>query len=50
VTKIKKGLTFFNELAEDEDPLKCPKCKIVHVIGKFDKSMYETVMGVDELR
>ena len=50
VTKIKKGLTFFNELGDEDDPLKCPKCKIVHVVGKFDKAMYNTVMGVEELR
>ncbi len=50
VTKIKKGLTFFNELSEGEEPLKCPKCNIVHVVGKIDKKMYETVMGVEELK
>ena len=50
VTKIKKGLTFFNELGEEEDPLKCPKCKIVHVVGKLDKKMYDTVLGVEELK
>jgi hypothetical protein len=50
VTKIKKGLTFFNELGEGEEPLKCPKCNIVHIVGNLDRKMYETVMGVEELK
>ena len=50
VSKIKKGLTVFTELQEGEEPLKCPKCAIVHIVTPLDKKMYEDVLGIEELK
>jgi hypothetical protein len=50
VSKIKKGLTFVNELKESEEPLKCPKCAIVHIISAVDKKMYVDVLGVQDVK
>ena len=38
------------ELNDDEEPQKCPKCKIVHIVTSVDKKLYETVLGVEEFR
>lgn len=50
VTQLKKGLTLFDELNDNEEPLKCPKCGVVHIIGPVDKKMYAEVQGVEEVR
>ena len=57
VTKIKKGLVVFNDAGrEDEDaipteePLKCPKCNLVHLVGPSDTQKFEEVVGVDVIK
>jgi hypothetical protein len=37
-------------LSEGEEPLKCPKCAVVHVITSTDKKMYADVLGVEEIK
>ena len=54
VTKIKKGLVMFNEVEADnmavEEPLKCPKCNIVHLIDEKLLAEFEEVVGVDAIK
>ena len=54
VTRIKKGLFVFNENdtqnSSEQQPLKCPKCNIVHLVTEADLLKYEEVMGVDEIK
>ena len=44
-TKIKKGIAKLHG-AQDGEPLKCPKCTIVHMVTDQDKKIYEEVIGV----
>ena len=47
LTKIKKGLAHLHGQSKEEgEPLKCPKCAIVHMVTDEDKKMYEDVLGV----
>ena len=54
VTKIKKGLVVFNDTDQDlipnEEPLKCPKCNLVHLVGPSDTQTYEEVAGIDAIK
>ena len=54
VTKIKKGLVVFNdpdqENVPDEEPLKCPKCNLVHLVNETHISVYEEVIGVEAIK
>ena len=54
VTKIKKGLVVFNDVELDmmlnEEPLKCPKCNLVHLVGPEEIQKYEEVAGVDAIK
>lgn len=45
LTKIKKGIAKLHG-AQDGEPLKCPKCTIVHMVTDQDKKIYEEVIGV----
>ena len=54
VTKIKKGLVMFNDSDPSqmplEEPLKCPKCNLVHLVSEEDTKKYEYVLGVEAIR
>ena len=54
VTKIKKGLVIFNdanlENLPDEEPLKCPKCNLLHMITEKEKAVFAEVIGVEAIK
>ena len=54
VTKIKKGLVIFNdanlEKLPDEEPLKCPKCNLLHMITEKEKAVFAEVVGVEAIK
>ena len=58
ITKIKKGLVLFNDVntevvnsqGMEEEPLKCPKCNLVHLITSEDREKFEEVIGVDHIK
>ena len=37
-------------MLEGEEPLKCPKCLIVHIVGPEEHKMYEEIIKVEELK
>jgi len=34
----------------NEEPLKCPRCSVVHLVAEADKKMYEDVIEVDDAK
>ena len=34
----------------DEEPLKCPKCNLVHLVTGEEQKIYEEVIGVDAIK
>ena len=50
ITRIKKNAAPLTEMLEGEEPLKCPKCLIVHIVGPEEHKMYEEIIKVEELK
>ena len=54
MSKIKKGLVVFNtpELQSEpgQEPLKCPKCSIVHIMTEKEKKIFEEVLGFETIK
>ena len=34
----------------DEEPLKCPKCNLVHLVTNVEKDLYEEIIGIDAIK
>ena len=36
--------------APNQEPLKCPKCNLVHLLSDQDTQVYEEVIGVEAIK
>ena len=50
---IRKGLGIISNLSiesEEKESLKCPKCNLIHMIGKEERQVFEEILVGEEIR